>query len=151
MRIYFYLLCLIVLLSLTLAACQEAGSTAAASPETIIRATLQRQTECWNKGDLNCFMNGYWESDSLRFIGKNGLKYGWQTTLDNYRKSYPDKEQMGMLHFEIISVEQVGPGSCFVVGKWHLSRGEVGDLGGHYTLLWRKIEGEWVIVADHSS
>jgi hypothetical protein len=38
----------------------------------------------------------------------------------------------------------------FVVGKWHLQR-SIGDIGGHFTLLWRKIKGQWVIVADHSS
>ena len=151
MRISTYLLIVPAILLLWLSACSQAQPETGLTAESTIRATLQRQTECWNQGDLNCFMKGYWESDSLRFIGKSGLKYGWQTTLDNYKKSYPDKEQMGQLSFDIISVEQTGPESAFVIGKWHLSRGEIGDLSGHYTLLWRLIEGEWVIVADHSS
>jgi hypothetical protein len=37
-----------------------------------------------------------------------------------------------------------------VVGKWFLKR-NAGDVGGHYTLTFEKIKGEWVIIADHSS
>lgn len=96
-------------------------------------------------------MKGYWESDSLMYIGKSGVTYGYARTLANYKKNYPDKAAMGTLKFDIIKVEFPSPNVAFVVGKWHLTRPEKGDIGGHYTLLWRKINGEWVIVADHSS
>ncbi|MFN4256584.1 MAG: YybH family protein [Saprospiraceae bacterium] len=118
--------------------------------EPTIRQIMAAQEAAWNRGDLAAFMQGYWQSDSLRFIGSRGLTYGWQTTLNNYRKSYPDPETMGQLKFTILSVEQLAPTSAFVIGKWHLARTK-GDLEGHYTLLWRKINGQWVIVADHSS
>ena len=95
-------------------------------------------------------MDGYWRSDSLRFIGSRGLTYGWQQTLDNYRKGYPDRDAMGILNFTILSIEPLSRKSAFVVGKWHLKRTK-GDLSGHFTLLWRKVDGKWVIVADHSS
>jgi len=36
------------------------------------------------------------------------------------------------------------------VGKWHLTR-SIGDVGGHFTLLFKKVKNRWVIVADHSS
>ncbi|MCC7505837.1 MAG: nuclear transport factor 2 family protein [Saprospiraceae bacterium] len=121
---------------------------AAASRE--IRSVMQEQQDAWNRGDLEEFMQGYWQSDSLRFIGSRGLTYGWQATLDNYKKGYPDRDAMGTLTFDILSVELLSKKSAFVVGKWHLAR-KAGDLSGHYTLLWRKIKGKWVIVADHSS
>lgn len=95
-------------------------------------------------------MEGYWKSKNLVFIGSSGPKYGWQTTLDNYKKSYPDQASMGKLAFEIISIELLSAEHAFVVGKWHLTR-TVGDAGGHFTLLWRKIDGQWVITKDHSS
>ena len=118
--------------------------------EQQIRQILDRQIKCWNKGDLECFMNGYWKNDSLVFIGKNGPKYGWQTTLDNYKKSYPDKQTMGILVFDLISLRPIGKNAYFVIGKWALER-EVGNVSGYFTLLWKKIDDEWVIVADHSS
>ena len=118
--------------------------------EKEIRRLLATQTEAWNRGDIKGFMQTYWKSDSLMFIGKSGVTRGWQQTLDNYKKGYPDTAAMGKLSFDILSVQQLSPQSFFVVGKWMLKR-TIGDLSGHYTLLLRKLKGQWVIVADHSS
>ena len=121
-----------------------------ANDEKEIRTVLGIQTESWNKGDIDSFMKTYWHSDSLMFIGKNGIKWGWQTTLENYKKGYPDTVTMGKLDFTILLVKRLSPEYYYVVGKWHLKR-SIGDLGGHYDLVFRKIEGRWVIIADHSS
>ena len=116
-----------------------------------ILGILDRQTKAWNEGKVVDFMNGYWESDSLMYIGKSGVTYGYNSTLERYKKNYPDKSTMGILKFDIIKVEFTSKEVCFIVGKWHLTRPEKGDVGGHYTLLWRKMKGKWVIVADHYS
>lgn len=118
--------------------------------EKYIRALLAQQTEAWNAGSIETFMQGYWNSDSLMFIGKNGVTYGYQNTLMNYKKSYSDADKMGTLSFDLIKVQRLSPEYYFVVGKWHLKR-NAGDVGGHYNLLFRKIKGKWVIIADHSS
>jgi ketosteroid isomerase-like protein len=120
------------------------------SEEAQIRELLQTQTREWNKGNIEGFMQTYWKNDSLMFIGKNGIKWGWQETLNNYRKSYPDTAAMGQLSFDILVVKKLSPDYFYVVGKWMLRR-SIGDLSGHYNLLLRKIKGSWVIVADHSS
>ena len=127
------------------------NEAAGQNPEELsIRRIMAAQEIAWNAGNLPDFMAGYWQSDSLVFIGSRGLTYGWQTTLDNYKKSYPDRETMGQLTFTLVSVEQLSPTSAYVVGKWQLQRAK-GDVSGHFTLLWKKIDGRWVIVADHSS
>jgi hypothetical protein len=118
--------------------------------ETRILQLLDRQTADWNRGDVQAFMKGYWENDSLMFVGKSGVTYGWTNTLNNYKKGYPDTASMGKLHFDIIKVKRLSKKYYFVVGKWFLKR-SVGDIGGHYNLLFEKINGEWVIIADHSS
>ena len=118
--------------------------------ELSIRTILAAQTGEWNKGNLASFMKGYWESDSLMFIGKSGITYGWQKALDNYKKGYPDTAAMGKLNFELITVKRLSEDYFFVVGKWHLTR-SIGNIGGAYTLLFRKIKNQWVIVTDHSS
>lgn len=118
--------------------------------QEMILKVMDRQEKCWNKGDLPCFMVGYWESDSLKFIGSKGLTYGWESTLKNYQRSYPDKKTMGQLKFEIINMEKLGSTAALVVGKWSLTR-EKGNVSGHFSLIWKKMDGEWVIVADHSS
>ncbi|MGB3617236.1 MAG: nuclear transport factor 2 family protein [Catalinimonas sp.] len=116
-----------------------------------IGEVLAAQTAAWNRGDLEGFMAGYQRSDSLKFVGSNGVTYGWQATLDGYRKRYPDGAARGTLRFEILSTEAVGEQSAFTVGRWFLTRPEAGDLDGHFTLLWQHLDGRWVIVADHSS
>jgi ketosteroid isomerase-like protein len=119
--------------------------------EQSILSILDAQTKYWNAGDLENFMKGYWKSDSLMFIGKSGVTYGYNNTLENYKKGYPTRDAMGILKFNILKVEKISADAFFVVGKWHLTREKAGDVQGHYTLLFKKIKGEWVIVADHSS
>ena len=115
-----------------------------------IRQLLITQTESWNRGDIEGFMQTYWKSDSLMFIGKSGVHFGWQETFNNYKKGYPDTTAMGKLAFDIITVKKLSPEYYYVVGKWLLKR-TIGDLSGHYDLLLRKINGKWYIIADHSS
>ena len=115
-----------------------------------ILSILDRQTRDWNRGDIDGFMVGYWNNDSLMFIGKSGITYGYKQTLANYKKNYSDTAQMGKLSFNILQVKRLSAEYYYVVGKWMLKR-TVGDLSGHYNLLFRKINGKWVIVADHSS
>lgn len=118
--------------------------------ETAVRSLLNRQSESWNRGDIDGFMVGYWESDSLMFVGKSGVTYGYKNTLANYKKNYPDLATMGKLTFTLIQVKQLSPEYFYVTGKYHLTR-TIGDASGHFTLLFRKINGNWVIVEDHSS
>ena len=123
---------------------------AQSSNEKAIRELLSEQTKEWNKGNIDGFMKGYWENDSLMFIGKSGVTWGWKKTLDNYKKNYPDTTAMGKLFFDLLVIKPLSAEYYQVVGKWLLKR-SIGDLSGHYTLLLKKIKGKWVIVADHSS
>jgi uncharacterized protein (TIGR02246 family) len=119
-------------------------------PDSEIRALMAVQTSAWNKGDIEGFMQTYWQSDSLLFIGSHGPTYGWQSTLERYKKSYPDTTAMGQLDFKILEVKTLAKDLCFVVGRWHLQR-TAGDLQGSFTLLVKRLKGQWKIIADHSS
>jgi hypothetical protein len=155
MRIIFFISCLV----LGLLACKENVKKS----EPIIDAAKQHkedslniqelmkaQEAAWNFGNLELFMKPYWNSDSLCFIGKKGLNKGWQNTLDNYKKSYPDKDAMGRLAFDNLEFELLDDQHAFVIGRWTLYRSQ-DTLGGHYSLIWKKINSKWVIIADHSS
>lgn len=126
------------------------SSMAQSNDEKIIRNILADQISFWNKGDIPGFMQGYWNSDSLVFVGKNGPTYGYNNTLRNYQKSYPNKDYMGILNFDILSVQPMEKDHFFVIGKFMLQR-KVGDASGHFTLILRRINGVWKIVSDHSS
>ena len=115
-----------------------------------ILKVLEDQRIAWNQGDLKTYMEGYWHSDSLVFIGKNGPKYGWDNTLANYQKSYPDVNAMGYLDFANLHITLLHNKFAYVSGSWKLTRTK-DELKGYFTLLFKKVKGKWVIVSDHSS
>ena len=115
-----------------------------------IRSALMQQEADWNKGDIPAFMEVYWKSDQLQFIGATGVTKGWQQTLDGYKRRYPDRDAMGQLTFGIVSMEKLSKKSVFLVGTWDLKRKNDAP-GGYFILIWKKINGKWVITADHTS
>ncbi len=118
--------------------------------EKDITTVLYKQVSEWNKGSVDDFMKGYWENDSLMYVGGKGVTYGYNNILNNYKKSFPDTATMGKLHFNILHVKRLSPEYYFVVGKYTVVR-SAGNAEGHFTLVFRKINGKWVIVSDHSS
>jgi ketosteroid isomerase-like protein len=114
-----------------------------------IESLMLAQEKAWNNFDVEEYMKAYWNSDSLRFIGSKGLTFGWETTLDNYKNGYSDSSAMGRLQFDIMSIEKLEKNHVLVIGKWTIFRNDT--ISGHYTLIWKKINGEWKIVLDHTS
>ena len=112
-------------------------------------AVMKLQEKAWSNNDLEGFMQGYWKSDSLKFYGSRGLTKGWQQTLDNYKKGYPTKEHSGTLNFNIDDISKIETGSYSVMGQYHLKR-SVGDANGVFLIIFKKINGEWKIIADMS-
>lgn len=127
-----------------------AQSTAKSTDEHAIQKVMADQEEAWNRGSIDDFMKGYWKDDSLIFIGKSGISYGYDKALANYKKGYSDTTIMGKLQFTLLSLKRLSPDHFLVIGKWFLKR-TVGDIGGIYSLVFRKIGGNWVIIADHTS
>lgn len=115
-----------------------------------IELAMKFQESAWNMGNIKGFMQSYWRSDSLLFIGGKGPTYGWTKTFTNYLKAYPTKEKMGILKFDIFQVRILSEKYAIVIGKWHLKR-ESDDLKGHFSLLWEEIDNQWKIVVDHTS
>ena len=121
-----------------------------ANERSEINGLLDKQVQSWNEGNLEKFMQTYWNSEKLSFVGSRGPTYGWQATLESYKKGYPDKAAMGKLKFTILELSKIDRKTVYVIGKFDLSR-EMGNLSGHFTLVIQKIKNEWLIVSDHSS
>lgn len=117
--------------------------------EKSIRQLLDTQVAAWNEANIDEFMKGYWKSDSIYFIGSK-ITAGWDSTLVRYKKSYPDAAAMGKLRFEILMMDFVSADACLVTGKYFLTR-EKDNPSGIFTLLFRKKNGAWLIVYDHTS
>jgi len=134
-----------------MAACSDRGKVSAfsAQDKKEILALLNEQQNEWNKGNINSFMDGYVKSDSMQFVGSKGITFGWEQTLTNYKLRYPDTVTMGKLHFEIMRINPISADAAWLTGRYHLKR-TIGDATGVFTLVLRKIEGEWKIVYDHT-
>jgi hypothetical protein len=141
------------ILLFSLIACQppERKQDTNANPSDVakIKEVLAKQVAAWNDGDIDGFMQGYWKSDSLLFIGSK-VTYGWDSTLVRYKRSYPDKATMGILKFEIMRVDFISNDSYLVTGRYFLKR-EKDAPSGIFTLLVRNINSQWVVVHDHTS
>ncbi|MEM7185802.1 MAG: nuclear transport factor 2 family protein [Bacteroidota bacterium] len=120
-----------------------------ADDKAAIKKVMAAQQEAWSNNDLEGFMQGYWKSDSLKFYGSRGLTLGWQQTLDNYKKGYPTKDESGTLSFTLDDISKVATDTYWVMGQYHLKR-KVGDANGVFFIIFKKIDGEWKIVADMS-
>lgn len=138
--------CLILLLAVSVLAQSDTQKRKIADD---IRAVMNKQAADWNRGDIPAFMEGYWKSEQLTFVSSRVTK-GWQQTLDNYKKSYPDKAAMGSLTFSDLEITVVSKDAAVVLGSWSLQR-EKDNPKGKFTLIFRKFKEGWRIVHDHTS
>tara|TARA_A200000113_G_scaffold212780_1_gene214563 strand:+ start:2330 stop:2770 length:441 start_codon:yes stop_codon:yes gene_type:complete len=113
-------------------------------------SVLQAQEKAWNAYDIDTFMEGYWKSPNLVFCGSGGPVYGWNATKKRYKQAYDNQEKMGKLQFTILNVQALTNNVMQLIGRFQLSR-KPKNTSGYFTLLWKRIDGEWKIVSDHTS
>ena len=115
-----------------------------------ILAVMNTQEEAWSNGNIESFMEGYWKSDNLKFYGQNGVTSGWDNTLANYKRNYPSKEHTGKLSFTVNAISKIDKKSYYVMGEYHLKR-SVDNADGYFMIIFKKIKGQWKIIADTST
>ena len=142
----------ILLLTSYLLGCQTWSDPQQGSAESTIRAWLASQTADGNRGDIEAFMEGYVNSEDLRFAGATRVNRGYAATLARYRKAYPRKAGMGQLRFSDLEIVFLSRKHAEVFGRYHLKRrGSYKDATGLFTLLLEKSPNGWKILHDHSS
>jgi ketosteroid isomerase-like protein len=115
-----------------------------------IMNVMSLQQDAWNNGDIDSFMQGYLKSEELVFSGKSGPIYGWENTRKRYYSSYPNTQIMGKLNFTVKKIRSISLNSAYLIGEYYLKR-STEDSYGHFTLLWKKVDDNWLIVSDHTS
>lgn len=118
--------------------------------KTDVLTVMNEQAVAWNRGDIDAFMRGYWNSDKLVFASGDSVTRGWQPTLDRYKKSYATKAAMGTLTFSDTEVTVLSKDAAVVLGSWSLAR-EKDNPKGKFTLIFRRVKEGWRIVHDHTS
>ncbi|WP_298754512.1 nuclear transport factor 2 family protein [uncultured Psychroserpens sp.] len=153
MKKYIYCFCIVALMSCQTETKQidvvEVSEDNTEETKAAIKEVMTAQEIAWNNHDLEGFMQGYWRSNSLKFYGSNGLTQGWDNTLANYKKGYPTPAESGTLRFVINDISKIENGNYWVMGEYHLTR-PVGDANGVFMIIFKKIDGQWKIVADMS-
>ena len=143
-------LCGGLLVLLLFAGCAAAPPPLADTSAVQIRAVLADQAAAWNRGDIDGFMQGYWNSEQLRFASGDSITYGWAAANQRYHTHYPDCAAMGRLDFSDLDVELLAPDAAIVFGHWSLQR-EHDRPHGLFTLVLRKTVDGWKISRDHTS
>lgn len=115
-----------------------------------IRKVMDDQSAAWNRGDIDGFMRGYWNSPELKFVSGTNVTRGWQPTLERYKRNYDSRAKMGVLTFSDLEITVLSKDSAVVLGSWALQR-ETDKPGGKFTLIFRKFKDGWRIVHDHTS
>jgi ketosteroid isomerase-like protein len=118
--------------------------------EQQIRKVMNDQAQAWNRGDIDGFMRGYWNSDKLIFVSGDNVTRGWQPTLDRYKKSYDTQAKMGTLTFSDLEINMISKDAAVVLGGWSLAR-DGDNPHGKFTLTFRRFPEGWRIIIDHTS
>jgi uncharacterized protein (TIGR02246 family) len=126
------------------------AQTPARTAENEIKGVLYRQEAAWNKGDTETFLQGY-ASDTI-FVGDK-ITRGLDEVRVRYQSRYPTISSMGHLTFSDLEVHMLGAEGAFVIGHWKLERKaeDGGEVGGVYSLVFRRTAKGWKIVLDHTT
>ena len=144
------ILTLITLLALAAFSSRAVAGAPQSNDAAAILTLLNDQTAAWNRGDIEGFMNGYWNSNQTEFVSSEGVSRGWQALLERYRRSYPDRKAMGHLTFSDLEIRVECSTAAYALGEYHLQR-EDDNPSGVFTLNFRKLPEGWRIVVDHTT
>ena len=144
----------VVVAFMSLLACNAPQKQAVITPvneqaKEAILSQMEASRQSWNSGDFEGYMQVYWKSDSLQFMGLKSLTKGWQSTINMYQKAYPTADHRGELRYKFTHFNQLADDCILVIGNFHLER-PVGNSEGNFSLIWKKIDGEWKIILDHT-
>jgi len=114
-----------------------------------LHGILGGQQNAWNQGNIRQFMDAYWNDEALTFSSGGKTTRGWQATYERYKSKYPDRAAMGRLTFDALETSQIDEQAALTLGNWKLDKDK--PARGNFSLVWKRIDGQWKIVHDHSS
>jgi ketosteroid isomerase-like protein len=117
-----------------------------------VRDVLERQVADWNRGNLDAFLDGYWNSPKVVFQSGGNRFDGWEALRARYRRRYQEEGRaMGQLVFSGLEIEPLGAEAALARGQWRLTMPDGTKPGGLFTVIFRKFPKGWKIVHDHTS
>lgn len=109
---------------------------------------MHASADAWTADDLDAFMLAFHNSPDLTFAIPPGITKGWQPLKERYAKSIAKSN----LWFTDIEKTVITADTALVFARFHNEmKADKSYSTGLTTLLCKKIDGNWVIVHDHSS
>lgn len=130
--------------------CEILNAQEYSKAEQAIMANFDQQVKCWNQGDIECYCQGYLKSNETRIVSSRGITSGYEAIVASYKKNWP-KERMGQLHFDQVKMDKLSNKVYLVHGRFNLTYTESKPLSGYFTVIMKKVSGQWLMFADHSS
>ena len=127
---------------------REISNTALAVEVTHV---LAASAAGWNGGDLGTFMDAYLDSPTTTYWGSQGLLRGYAEIRRHYAPRFAPGAERDSLRFDDIEARRLGTDYALATSRWVLFRGDSVTATGPFTLVLRRVEGEWKIIHDHSS
>lgn len=127
----------------------EAQSAEPKSAQQQIEQVLIEQVKAWNQGDLDGFMDAYWNDEALTISGGGDTTLGWEATYANYRQKFPEGS-MGTIDFKDLNIEMAGKESAIVTGRFDHQLDDK-NVNGNFSLVVKLIDRQWKIINDHTS
>ena len=116
-----------------------------------VTTALNNSINCWNSGDLDCFMDLYVRDKDTLFISGTDFLHGWQDFYDHYKKKYgTNKQGMGHLEFTISGIDVLDSKHVFLYGRWKVINSDQ-EHAGVASMLFLKVGSKWQIKVDHSN
>lgn len=112
-----------------------------------ITSMLNQAAADWTLNNLDGFMKSYKNTPDLRFAHPKGITLGYDTVKDRYAKSITRSD----LTFSDLDVTVLAPDAAVAFGRFNNFGKDGSYATGLFTIVLRKIDGQWKIVHDHSS
>lgn len=132
------------------------SATPATAPVAEIEAVMADSAAGWNEGDMDRFLAIYSAAPETSFVGSGGLLRGVAAMEERYREAYdwsqPDPSERGVLSFETEDLRRLGADHALYIGRYVLTYPDGREpASGFTTLVFADEDGDWKIIADHSS
>jgi len=115
-----------------------------------IRALFESACAAWNRGDIDGYLTDYWHSDKVRWVSEGTVRYGFEAIAAAFKARFDSPVNMGRLEVADLQIQLLGESDALVFGAWTQTT-PMARRHGVFTVHMKKIDGEWLVVSDHSS
>lgn len=124
-----------------------------ADPLAEVKAALDTQVAAWNSGASQPGSSVYFDSPEMLWVNRTGVRKGNAPIQASYRRTAASTNPApaGVYSYEPLHMERLAPNCVYFVMRWKYEMNGRPPQTGVTSLVWKKINKKWVIVAEHAS